>query len=63
MANHLGNNRHSWGSTPMPCITCRHQSRDHGRNTKQADGSWNGKCQFENCDCQLYIRPKTLSIT
>lgn len=45
----------------MPCLTkgCAHQSRDHSRSKKQPDGSWNGRCMFEGCECQLYRKPKS----
>ena len=49
-----------WGNRPMPCRTkgCNHASRDHLRTKKLPDGTWNGPCDWEDCDCQLYIKPK-----
>ena len=51
----------NWGSKPIPCKTCNHQSRDHIRNTKQEDGTWNGKCDVYDCNCKLYVREKFIS--
>lgn len=43
----------------IPCVTCSHISRDHDRNKKQPDGSWNGPCSA--CGCKLYKKPKQLT--
>jgi hypothetical protein len=37
----------------IPC-ECGHISRDHNRNKKQKDGTWNGECGVGSCNCQLY---------
>jgi len=46
----------------IPCSTkdCGHISRDHDRSRKQPDGSWNGKCDVWDCNCELYRKPKNL---
>jgi len=49
----------NWGSHPMPCTRCNHQSRDHDRSKKQSDGTWNGKCKRFDCNCPKYIKPIT----
>jgi len=59
MANHR-RGVHHLGNQPMPCLSCGHQSRDHMRNYKQPDGTWNGACGWPNCNCKLYKKPRIL---
>ncbi len=58
MTNFTTGNSHN-GNQPIPCELCGHQSRDHNRQNKQPDGSWNGPCVNGGCTCKLYQRTKS----